>query len=129
MLFRSLEVFLADLHSQGHEKERAEAMNTLPVAEVECQLAEALRGTPGKEGRMHDLLRSAAARLEARVRTGDMPAVLLLSRIRWRQGDLKSARQLLQRVEASNYRHPVYAELVNLMAQETGRAGNSTQRR
>jgi tetratricopeptide (TPR) repeat protein len=62
----------------------------------------------------------AAERLRPREATDEFPVLTLLARIRLRLGDLAEARALAARVEASKFRHPAYAGLVNELAQAAG---------
>lgn len=61
---------------------------------------------------------AAASRLQT-ASLDNYSVVTLLAQLRVRLGDLEEARRLAARVEASNYRHPAYAGLVNELAEAT----------
>ena len=56
---------------------------------------------------------AAVERLQPQSGGDDYPVLTLLARAQLRLGELAAARALAARVEASKYRHPAYADLVN----------------
>lgn len=67
----------------------------------------------------------AASLLQPLSSTDNHHVLTLLARARLRLGETATAQSLAARVEASKYRHPAYAGLVNELAQ-AGQAGRST---
>jgi hypothetical protein len=51
---------------------------------------------------------------------GSYPVLTLLGRAHQRLGEYREARALAARVQASKYRHPAYADLVNRLARVAG---------
>ena len=64
--------------------------------------------------------RSAAERLQPFAKTGAPSMLTLLARLQLRLGHGDEGSALAARVQASNYRHPAYADLVNELAQAAG---------
>ena len=77
-----------------------------------------------RDGR-HDLAlehwRNTSTRLAPLVENGNLPAVAQMARAQLRLGKRDEARKLAQRVAASNYRHPAYADLVSELDHAAGR--------
>jgi len=63
---------------------------------------------------------AAAKRLQTGASLDNYSVLTLLALLRVRLGDAEEARRLAARVEASNYRHPAYAGLVNELAEAAG---------
>jgi hypothetical protein len=75
----------------------------------------------GRRSAAEDHWRIAADRVQPLARAERLPAMALLARAQLRLGQREDARKLAARVEASNYRHPAYADLVSELAHAAGR--------
>lgn len=78
----------------------------------------------GRPDAARERWRAVAARLKTQAAGDNYPVVTTVSRAQLRLDELAQARALAARVEASKYRHPAYAGLVNELAQ-AGRAGQT----
>jgi len=65
---------------------------------------------------------SAANRMQALAASGELPAMTLLAHARLRLGGAQEARALADRLQASPYRHPAYADLHQRLAHAAGAA-------
>ena len=95
------------------------------VAGVEL-IAGDIMDREGRRDAAHERWDSAAKRLQPQATNGDLAALTLRARAAWRLGDLAQARAQAAQVEASKYRHPAYAGLVNELAR-AGRQGRFIQ--
>jgi len=105
-----LDAYLAkirELEGSGHALTTAQAEI---VAGVEVLSGEA-RLRAGRRDDARERFASAAARLAPQSAGSNYPVLTSLARARWRLDDQAEARALAARVEASQYRHPAYAEL------------------
>ncbi len=94
---------------------------TLVVAATELALGDLqARDAPPASGR--DPWQAAAARLRAAAAAGELRAMTLLAQAQLRLGQTDAARSLAQRIEASPYRHPAYADLRQRLATAAGAA-------
>jgi ATP/maltotriose-dependent transcriptional regulator MalT len=59
---------------------------------------------------------AASTLLQTLVAAGDLDALTIMATAQWRLGAGTEARILAQRIEQSAYRHPAYANLVQLLA-------------
>lgn len=64
--------------------------------------------------------RAAAERVGPQAENENYPVLTLLARAQLRLGQLAEARASAARVQASNYRHPAYADLMNELSRGTG---------
>jgi tetratricopeptide (TPR) repeat protein len=94
------------------------------VAAVELALGDLLNEA-GNTAAATGHWRAVLARLQARMGQGSYPVLTLLARAHQRLGENREARALAARVQASKYRHPAYAEVVNELARVAGRGPSS----
>ena len=66
--------------------------------------------------------RAVVTLMQALVATGDLDAMALMATAQLRLGAKAEANVLAQRIEASAYRHPAYANLVRMLAEAGGAA-------
>lgn len=123
-----LDAFLAEAASADREAASAATGWQLPVAGVECQLAERLHRRHD-DARARPLWQSAERRLAPLAAAGDMAARALLARAQWRQGRTAEAMSLTRALDAVSYRHPVFADLRKDIARETGGRAVTTGRK
>ena len=94
---------------------------TLVVAATELALGDLLaRAAPPASGR--DPWQAAAGRVRDAAAAGELRAMTLLAQAQLRLGQTDAARSLAQRIEASPYRHPAYADLRQRLASAAGAA-------
>ena len=91
----------------------------LTVAQVEEKLG-ALLAQQGRADEAAPHWRAVVARLQDYDQAGDWPALTLRATAHARLGEIAEARALAQRVEASPYRHPAYADLIQQLAGGAG---------
>jgi hypothetical protein len=93
--------------------------------------AEQLRVVAAAELRLGDLLarpkgaihwQAAAQRVQQAAARRELPALTLLAHAKLRLGDVQEARSLAERIEASPYRPPIYADLRQRLAHAGGAA-------
>jgi serine/threonine-protein kinase len=93
--------------------------------------AEQLRVVAAAELRLGDLLarpkgaihwQAAAQRVQQAATRRELPALTLLAHAKLRLGDVQEARSLAERIEASPYRPPIYADLRQRLAHAGGAA-------
>ena len=89
------------------------------VAAVELALGDLLNEA-GNVAAAKGYWRAVLARLQPRMEQGSYPVLTLLGRAHQRLGEYREARALAARVQASKYRHPAYADLVNRLARVAG---------
>jgi hypothetical protein len=121
---REIEAYLAtvrELQSKGTRFNRVQG-DLIAAAEL---VAGDILDREGKREPARERWEGAAGRLQSQSSTENYHALTLLARARLRLGETAAARTLAARVEASKYRHPAYAGLVNELAQ-AGRAGQPT---
>jgi len=114
-----LDAYLTKVHAlegSGHALTTAQAEI---VAAVEVLSGEA-RLRAGRRDAARERFSSAAARLAPQSAGSNYPVLTSLARARWRLDDRAEARALAARVEASQYRHPAYAELAVELHPGTG---------
>lgn len=91
------------------------------VAGVELALGDAL-AHDDKRARAEDHWQAVVARLGPVAATANNPSLTLLARADLRLGKIQEAQALTARVQASNYRHPAYADLVSELRPGAGPA-------
>jgi len=103
--------------SQG---KRLNVGQTSTMAAVELALGDLLIRSGRREtGENH--WRAAAERLRQQAVNENYPVLTLLARLQLRLGQPVEARALEARVQASKFRHPAYADLVNELTHVAGR--------
>jgi len=112
------------LETSGKELNRIHAEI---VGGVELIAGDVLAGD-GRYDAARDRWRAVAGRLQAQTAGDNYPVVTLVARAQLRLDDVAKARALAARVEASKYRHPAYAGLVNELAQAGGVGRTITRR-
>ena len=114
-----LEGYVATVGRLESQQKQLNADQTSVVATVELALGD-LRDRNGQREAARRSWRDAAERLKSQAETQNYPVLTQLARAQLRLGQWAEARALAARIEASNYRHPAYAELVNELSQGTG---------
>jgi len=114
-----LETYLATVGRFESQGARLTADQMDIVAAVELILGDLLVRN-GQRDAAAAHWRAVAERLRPLAEHDNLPALALLARAELRLGNLAEARALAARVEASNYRHPAYADLVNELTQAAG---------
>jgi tetratricopeptide (TPR) repeat protein len=132
---RGQEPPLADLADFVEAARRAEASGKVftseqaeCVARVQLVLGDALAAA-GRRDSAIEHWNAVVVRLEPEAETASDSVRTLLARTYLRLERSAQARKLLARVEASNYRHPAYADLVNEARRETGPGRATISRR
>ncbi|MDO8545560.1 MAG: TIR domain-containing protein [Opitutaceae bacterium] len=113
-LIAALIEYLANVRPYVAPSEGANRSNDVSIGRAESQLALLLE----REGRAEEAAahwRAVVARLQPYAPTNDFPALILLASAQLRLGSFSDAHALAQRIEASPYRHPAYADLVKLL--------------
>jgi hypothetical protein len=121
---REVEDYLAmigELESKGTRLSKAQA-EVIAAAQL---VAGDILARDGKPAAARVRWEAAAGLLQPLSSTENHHVLTLLALARLRLGETATARSLAARVEASKYRHPAYAGLVNELAQ-AGRAGRPT---
>jgi hypothetical protein len=114
-----LETYVATVGRIESLGKRLNADQSSVVAAVELALGDLLNrnGQGETAGRYW---RTATERLHQQTENENYPALTLLARAQLRLGQLAEARASATRIQASKYRHPAYADLVNELSRETG---------
>ncbi len=111
------------LNTVGHFESQGKRLNAdqaSTVAAVELTLGDLLaRGGRREASGKH--WRTAVERLRTQAENENYPVLTLLARLQSRLGQLGEARALAARVQASKFRHPAYADLVNELTRVAGR--------
>lgn len=89
------------------------------AAAVELALGD-LRSRDGQLEPARAHWQASAARLQPAATAGDLPAMTGLAQARLRLGAVEESQALAQRIEASPYRHPAYADLRQRLATAAG---------
>jgi tetratricopeptide (TPR) repeat protein len=89
------------------------------VARVELLLGN-LQARAGLKPEAAALWRAAMGRVQADAAHGDFDALTLCAAAQFHLGAVTESRALAQRIASSTYRHPAYAELVSLLADDAG---------
>jgi tetratricopeptide (TPR) repeat protein len=87
----------------------------LIVARAEARLA-LLLAAENRADEATARWQAVAARVQPYAAAGDLPALTLLAHAQFRLGAIAEARALCQQIESTPYRHPAYADLVQLVA-------------
>lgn len=114
-----LEVFLSAVKSAQASGKPLDAEQIRIASAVELALGDLL-ARDARSAAARDHWQSAAARLQASAAGGDLPSMTLLAHARLRLGATDDARSLANRIEASPYRHPAYADLRQRLAAAAG---------
>ncbi len=118
---QELEAFLASVKSAESAGKPLDAEQTRIASTVELALGDLLaRDWQPAAARSH--WQAAAERLQAPAAGGDLQAMTLLAQALLRRGATADARVLADRIEASPYRHPAYADLRRRLAAAAGAA-------
>ena len=116
-----LEVFLSAGKSAQASGKPLDAEQIRIASAVELALGDLL-ARDARSAAARDHWQTAAARLQASAAGGDLPSMTLLAHARLRLGATDDARSLANRIEASPYRHPAYADLRQRLAAAAGAA-------
>ena len=118
-LRRDLDAFLSVVKSAESGGKPLDAEQICITSAVELALGDLLaRDEQAADARSH--WQTAADRAQAQAASGDLTAMTLLAQTRLRLGAAADARALAQRLEASPYRHPAYADLRQRLATAAG---------
>ena len=114
----ALEAYLGVVQHDEAAGKPLDPEQTCIASAVSLALGDLLLRGPGDPGNAQAQApwRSAAQRLEKPAATGDLPAMTLLAQARLRLGEAQDARALAEKVGASFYRHPAYADLRQRLA-------------
>jgi tetratricopeptide (TPR) repeat protein len=122
-----LESYLNMVERFESQGKRLNAEQESIVASVELALGDLLaRGGRREAGENH--WRAAVERLRSQAENENHPVLTLLARLYLRLDRLGEARALVARVQASKYRHPAYADLVNELTHVAGRGQSKIPR-
>ncbi|TAN54761.1 MAG: TIR domain-containing protein [Betaproteobacteria bacterium] len=114
-----LEAYVAAVRRFESPGKQMNAEHAIVVAAVELLLGDAL-----DRDRRHEAAsahwRSAAGRLQPFANTDNYPVLTLLARLQLRLGQHDVGSALAERLQASNYRHPATADLVNELSRGAG---------
>jgi serine/threonine protein kinase len=114
-----LEGFLSAVKSAEASRKRLDTEQTRIASAVELALGDLLaRDALHASAVGH--WQAAADRLQSLAISGDLAAMTLLAQVRLRGGAAAEARALADRIEASPYRHPSYADLRQRLAAANG---------
>ena len=120
-LSRDLETFLAGAQSAALNGKPLNSEQIRITSAAELALGDLLaREARAETARGH--WQAVAERLKAPAAEGELPAMTLLAQARLRLGATEDARALFNRIEASPYRHPAYADLRQRLATAAGAA-------
>lgn len=114
-----LETYLATVRSMEAQGKQLSADQVSVVADVGMALGDLFDHSSLREA-ASDHWRAAIERLRPLAKHENYPILTQLARAQLRLGQLAEARASAARVQASNYRHPAYADLVNELAQAAG---------
>ena len=116
---QDLEIFLSGVKSAESSGKALDAEQIHVASAVELALGDLLaRDAQPAAARGH--WQASAERLQSAAAAGELPAMTLLAHARLRLGATEEARSLAQRIEASPYRHPAYADLRQRLAAAAG---------
>jgi tetratricopeptide (TPR) repeat protein len=116
-----LDTFVSIVQRAVSSGEVLDPEQTRIASGVELALGDRLaRDGQAEAARRH--WQAAAARLRALAGHGEFPAMTWLAQARLRLGAIDEARALADRIEASAYRHPAYADLRQRLAAAAGAA-------
>ena len=118
---QELEAFLASVKSAESAGKPLDAEQTRIASTVELALGDLL-ARDGQPAAARSHWQAAAERLQAPAAGGDLQAMTLLAQALLRRGATADARVLADRIEASPYRHPAYADLRRRLAAAAGAA-------
>ncbi|HJV71282.1 serine/threonine protein kinase [Ideonella sp.] len=122
----ALQAYLDDVRQAGAGGVAVDALQSRLAAAAQVGLGDLL-ARDGSSGLARDAWRAAAARLREAAGQGDPAATTLLAQALSRLGENAEARALAQRVAASAYRHPDFADLQERLASGGGAAGHQPQ--
>jgi eukaryotic-like serine/threonine-protein kinase len=114
-----LEAFLAGVRSAESGGKPLDADQTRVAAAVEIALGDMLARV-AEPARARDRWQAASERARAPASRGELPAMTLRAQAQLRLGATADARALADRIEASPYRHPAYADLRQRLAAAAG---------
>ena len=116
---QDLEAYLSTVKNAESGDKPLDAEQTQIVSAVELALGDLLaHDAQPAAARIH--WQASSERLKVVAAGGDLPAMTLLAHALLRLGANEEARSLAQRVEASPYRHPAYADLRQRLATAAG---------
>jgi tetratricopeptide (TPR) repeat protein len=116
-----LELFLSTVKSAQASDKPLDADQSRIAAAVELALGDLL-AREARSASAREPWQAAAMRLQASAAGGELPSMTLLAHARLRLGAADDARSLANRIEASPYRHPAYADLRQRLAAAAGAA-------
>ena len=120
-LQRDVEDYLTTVQRIEAGGKRLDADQTRIVATTELRLGDLMADVSQRaDAKAHWL--AAVQRLQPAAMRNELPSLTLLAHARLRLGELQEARHLAQRIEASPYRPPVYADLRQQLAHAVGAA-------
>jgi tetratricopeptide (TPR) repeat protein len=115
----NIEAYLAKVGRFESQGKQLSADQVRVVADVGLALGDLLDDI-GRREAAGAHWRAVVERLHPQAENQNHPVLTLLARAQLRLGQLAEARASAARVQASNYRHPAYADLVNELAQAAG---------
>ena len=115
------DALLSTVHGAIASGKPLDADQTRIAAAAELALGD-LRARDARSAAARELWQAAAQRLQAPAAAGELPAMTLLAHAQLRLGAKADARALADRIEASPYRHPAYADLCQRLAAAAGAA-------
>jgi serine/threonine-protein kinase len=116
---QDLEVFLASVKNAKSSGKPLDAEQTHIASAVELALGDLL-ARDAQPAAARGQWQTSAERLQATAAGGDLSAMTLRAHALLRLGATEEARSLAQRIEASLYRHPAYADLRQRLAAAAG---------
>jgi hypothetical protein len=116
---RDLEVFLSTVKNAESGGKALDTEQTCIVSAVELALGDLL-ASDAQPAAARGHWQTSTGRLQAAASGGDLPAMTLRAQAVLRLGATEEARSLAQRIEASPYRHPAYADLRQRLAAAAG---------
>jgi hypothetical protein len=113
-----LDTYLSMVKTTESAGKALDAEQVRIVSAAELALGDLLARDAPSEARAR--WQATVDRIQQPAAAGDLPAMTLLAQARLRLGATAEARALAQRIEASPYRHPAYADLRQRLATAAG---------